>query len=97
MVMGLIFFLCLKKVKLNIKLFRNEDKFCLLGDDASKFSINIMDIKLRVRTQKLSAQVQNAHNALLQKNPAIYHMKSSLVKKFSVGTAGSNFKLEISK
>ena len=69
----------------------------MLGDDVSKYSINIMDIKLRVRTQKLSAQVQNAHNALLLKNPAIYHMKSSLVKKFSVGTAGSSFKLEISK
>jgi hypothetical protein len=89
--------LLLPNTTLNIKLFRNEDKFCILGDDASKYSINIMDIKLRVRTQKLSAQVQNAHNALLLKNPAIYHMKSSLVKKFSVGTAGSNFKLEISK
>jgi hypothetical protein len=58
--------------KLEITLFKNPDEFCLMGSDKDKYGINIVDIKLRTRTQTISKQVQNAHALALSRNPACY-------------------------
>ena len=48
-----------------------------MGTDKEKYGINIVDIKLRIRTQTISKQVQNAHTLAISRNPACYLIKES--------------------
>jgi len=89
--------LFLNNSKLTITLYKNDDSFCLLGDDADKFEIFFEEVKLRIRNQKISDQVKNAHNLVLVRNPAVYFTKSVEVKSFKqLSTVGSSITKEIS-
>ena len=89
--------LLLPKTPMQIKLFKNEDSFCLLGNDKLNYNIRIKDIKLRLRTVRVSDQVQAAHLATLVRNPANYHVKKTEVKEFKCNTSGKKISQEICK
>jgi hypothetical protein len=83
--------------KLEITLFKNPDEFCLMGSDKDKYGINIVDIKLRTRTQTISKQVQNAHALALSRNPACYLIKETKVVTHKLNTSGKTVTQKISE
>ena len=83
--------------KLEITLFKNPDEFCLMGTDKEKYGINIVDIKLRIRTQTISKQVQNAHTLAISRNPACYLIKESKVVTHKLNTSGKTVTQKISE
>ena len=83
--------------KLELTLYKNPDEFCLLGSDKNKYGIYINDIKLRIRTQTIAKQVQNAHTLALTRNPACYHVKESRVSVFKVNTSGKKVEEKVSE
>lgn len=62
--------LLLDKVNIDIKLIKNDDRFCLMGKEG--YSLVINDFMIYVRKCKISTDVLVAHTLALERNNAFY-------------------------
>jgi len=89
--------LMLNKTAIRIKLYKNDENFCLMGPQNHKFKFYFEEIKLRVRHQQLSSSAILAHTKLLQNSNAIYPIKDTFVKRISVKNSTLQVDTEITK
>ena len=71
-------------IPIRIKLWKSDDKFCLMGPKDSTYTVTFEEVKIRIRHQLVSPRVMVAHKHTLQKTNAIYPIKSSVVKIFPI-------------
>ena len=76
-------------VNVNLRLKRNESKFCLKSDIKAKLSIT--DCKLYVRRVKVEQSVLMGHEIGLNKRNAIYPIRKSQLVSYSIGTGSQIF------
>lgn len=74
----------LDNIPIRIKLWKSDEKFCLMGAKDNGFKITFEEIKIRIRHQLVSPRVMMAHRHTLQKTNAIYPIKHSVVKIFPI-------------
>ena len=89
--------LLLDKMNIRIKLFKNDEAFCLMGPTLNKFKIDIEEVKLRVRNQQISTSVLMSHNRLLMNSNAIYPIKDTCVKIIKISNSSLKVTEIISK
>ena len=73
----------INNVDVKIRMTRNNDGFCLMGDGAN-YKIKINDVKLMVRKVRLSPEVRMAHTKALQTSPVKYPINRVEMKTFVV-------------
>ena len=83
--------LLLNKVRMRVKLYRSRDAFCIMSND-NQVKVEIKKAILYVRRVDINPTVFNAHQAVLQRSPAVYPIKRVVVKYFQVprGSTSSN-------
>ena len=68
----------LDNIPIRIKLWKSDEKFCLMGAKDNGFKITFEEIKIRIRRQLVSPRVMMTHRHTLQKTNAIYPIKHSV-------------------
>ena len=74
----------INNVDAKVRITRNKDAFCLMGEGGYKIKIN--DIKMMVRKVRLSPEVRIAHAKALETSPVKYPINRVEMKTFAVST-----------
>ena len=85
--------LLLNKVKMRVKLYRTRPSFCVMSAD-NQVKVEISRAILYVRRVDLNPTVFNAHQAVLQRSPAVYPIKRVVVKYFQVPQGSTSINQE---
>ena len=72
--------LMLNYIPIKIKLWKNDEAFCIMGPADHKYKIYFEEVKLRVRHQKISPSISLAHQNTLLKSHAKYPVRDTQVK-----------------
>lgn len=77
-------------VDLKIKLVPNPPEYFIMSDETKEYKIDFTSIKLKVRKVKVSNHVVVAHQAAINKSPAVYYVPRTTCKSFTIpGTTPS--------
>lgn len=85
----------LDNLQWSIKLWPQSDKVCLMsGDEDAAYRVEIMEAFLNICSVSVADEIYQAQMTTLLKSPAMYYLRKSDIRPFSLSAGISTFQIE---